>query len=147
MLPGSPGFPRAFRFISNKMSALEPTGNFLMLKKARVSMEIHSPAVFFRPEMGKAQVEGSITLQEFSIKNNAISWVMEDDKGRLIQGGAKDKQVMPIYPGAWVILSMPVMVHVFQNICPEFVFCIPASRRVLTERKFQEEFRESHYNR
>lgn len=111
-----------------------------MLKKARISMEIGVPAIIFKPERGKPVVEGTVTLEEFKIENNRITWIMRDDKGRIIEGRAKDKQNIHFYNGAWVILSMPVMVHVFENICPEFVFCIPSSRRILTTRKFNEEF-------
>lgn len=111
-----------------------------MLKKARISMELGVPAIVFKPERGNPVIEGKITLESFIIENNRISWTMRDDKGRLIEGRAKDKQTIPLYNGAWVILSMPVMVHVFENNCPEFVFCIPSSRRILTTRKFNEEF-------
>ena len=111
-----------------------------MMKKALLLMEQGVPAILFKPERGKPKIEATITLDTFEVANNRVVWVMKDNTGKLIEGRAKDTQKLDLYPDSWIVLVLPIKIHVFANLCPEFLFCIPSSRRILSLRQFNEEF-------
>lgn len=111
-----------------------------MNKKARTPVELATPVIVFKTEKGVPKIEAILTLEDFSISNGQVKFVFKDEKGRIIDGRIKQNAVLPAWEGAWVSLCLPLQIHYFRTISPDFIFSIPSSRRVLTLYQFKQEF-------
>lgn len=111
-----------------------------MNKKARTPVELATPVVVFKTEKGVPKVEAILTLDKFTILNGHVSFSFTDEKGRIFEGRIKQNTALPAWEGAWVSLCLPLQIHYFKTISPDFIFCIPSSRRVLTLYQFKQEF-------
>ena len=111
-----------------------------MHKKAQLSIELGKRVVLFKIDKGEPKVEAILLLEDFSITGSAVKWCMRDNRGHIIEGRVRDEIRLPSHPGSWLTLSVPITIHYFSSVVPNFIFYIPNSRRVLTEYQFRKEF-------
>lgn len=75
-----------------------------------------------------AYAPGWLVLEEITISQHRVSWVVRTSKGQTIEGRARGERPLDLWPGSWISLAIPLKVHVRdRGNSPEFILNIPGS--------------------
>lgn len=98
----------------------------MLVKKIRVTLQPGAPYHF--NSISPMYQGGSLTLKSFKVESGRVEWFIETNRGHLIEGRAKGEREIPLWPGSWITLAIPLKIHVRDSgNAPEFIVCIPGS--------------------
>lgn len=102
-------------------------------KKFRFVISEGDPMALVRFDHVEPTLEHLLHLKNFSVKDGEVTWELHDEEGRVFKGRMGEETPLPYYPGAWVCVAIPVVMHRIRSprksIGIEFVISMPYTKQ------------------